>query len=38
MDSAIVQVVENVWNKYDADGSGQLDRAEATSFVLDSLT
>lgn len=38
MDSAIVQVVENVWNKYDADGSGQLDRAEATAFVMDSLT
>ena len=38
MDSAIVQVVENVWNKYDADGSGQLDRAEATMFVMDSLT
>ena len=38
MDSAIVQVVENVWNKYDADGSGQLDRGEATAFVMDSLT
>lgn len=37
MEDAIVTVVNNVWGKYDKDGSGTLDKAEAMKFVEDSL-
>jgi len=37
MDSAIEQVVENVWKTYDTNGSGVLEKEEAMKFVKDSL-
>lgn len=37
MEEAIVTVVNNVWGKYDKDGSGSLDKEEAMRFVQDSL-
>ena len=29
------QMVEEVWTKYDADGSGVLEKAEAMNFLRD---
>ena len=32
-DSAIAGVIESIWDKYDVDGSGDLDREETRAFV-----
>jgi Ca2+-binding EF-hand superfamily protein len=33
--SAIAGVIESIWDKYDVDGSGDLDREETRAFVLN---
>ena len=33
-DQAIANVIDNIWDKYDVDGSGDLDRDETKQFVI----
>ena len=38
IDSVIEKCVEEIWNKYDDDGNGYLDKEETKHFVKDTLT
>ena len=38
LDDVLKNCIEKIWDKYDADGSGYLDREETQVFVKESIT
>ena len=36
--SVLAKIVDGIWNKYDTDGNGELDKEETKAFIIGTLS